>query len=207
MPIGRLIRKIQCQLIASVRTPPSEQADRAAGGGDEAVDADRFRLLARLAGTSSRSSPGSPPRPARRRCPGRSGRRSASPGSRETAQSSEAMVKIARPTRKTRRWPSRSPIRPGEQQQAAEGDQVGVDDPGEVALGEAEAVLDRGQGDVDDRRVEDDHQHPRAEDVEGEPAAAVSRSPWSSVSISFRRFARALRGDPSRWFRKTTIQL
>ena len=76
----------------------------------------------------------------------------------------------------------------GQQQQAAEGDHVGVDDPGEVALGEAEVVLDRGQGDVDDRRVEDDHQHPRAEDVEGEPAGAVVAGVWVCVfSLEFMR--------------------
>jgi hypothetical protein len=62
---------------------------------------------------------------------------------------------------------------PGQQQQPAEGDQVGVDDPGQVGLGEAEAVLDRGQRDIHDRPVEDDHQHPRAEHVEGEPAFLV----------------------------------
>ena len=73
----------------------------------------------------------------------------------------------------------------GEQQQAAEGDQVGVDDPGEVALGEAEVVLDRGQRDVDDRRVEDDHQHPRAEDVEGEPAAVFGGSEFKSVTSAW----------------------
>ena len=63
----------------------------------------------------------------------------------------------------------------GEQQQAAEGDQVGVDDPGEVRLREAEIVLDRGQGDVHDRLVEDDHQHPDAEDDEGDPTGAAAR--------------------------------
>ena len=45
-----------------------------------------------------------------------------------------------------------------EQQQAAEGEQVGVEDPGQLASGEAEALLDVGQGDVDDGRVEDHHQ-------------------------------------------------
>ena len=41
----------------------------------------------------------------------------------------------------------------GEQQQAAEGDQVGVDHPRERRLREAEVALDRRQRDVDDRRV------------------------------------------------------
>ena len=82
-------------------------------------------------------------------------------------------MKIVRPDEEDAPLADQVADPPGEQQQAAEGDQVGVDDPGEVALGEAEAVLDRGQGDVHDRRVEDDHQHPPAEDVEGQPAAAV----------------------------------
>ena len=43
-----------------------------------------------------------------------------------------------------------------EQQEAAEDERVGVDDPGEVLLGEVEVAADRGQRDVDDRGVEDD---------------------------------------------------
>ena len=104
-------------------------------------------------------------------------------------------MKIARPTRKTRRWPEQVADPPREQQQTAEGDQVGVDDPGEVALGEAEAVLDRGQGDVDDRRVEDDHQHPRAEHVERQPARS-GLSVWVSVRLSVLR-RRSLLRPPS----------
>ncbi len=63
----------------------------------------------------------------------------------------------------------------GEQEQAAVGDQVAVDDPGEVGLGEVKVALDRGQGDVHDRRVQDDHQLAEADDDEGEPAPAVAR--------------------------------
>jgi hypothetical protein len=59
-----------------------------------------------------------------------------------------------------------------EQQEAAEGEQVGVHDPGERGLGEPEVVADRGQGDVHDRHVDDDHQVAQAEHVEGEPAGA-----------------------------------
>ena len=124
-------------------------------------------------GTSSRSSPGSRPRRAPRRCPGRSAPPISISWLTEAAQSSEAAVKMARPTRKTRRWPTQVAEPSRQQQQAAEGDHVGVDDPGQLALAEAEIVLDRRQGDVDDRRVEDDHQHARAEHVEGEPAGAV----------------------------------
>ena len=62
---------------------------------------------------------------------------------------------------------------PGQQQQAAERDQVGVDHPGEVALREAEVVLDRGQRDVHDRRVDHDHQHGGAEHIQRHPAVAI----------------------------------
>ena len=62
----------------------------------------------------------------------------------------------------------------GQQEDAAEGDEVGVDDPGQARLAEAEVALDGGQGDVHDRRVEDDHEHPGAQDREREPAAVAS---------------------------------
>ena len=109
-----------------------DQPDRASGGGDEREDADRFRLVPAGSGTSSRSCRGSPRRPARRRPPARSARRSASPGTGQAAQSSEAAVKTASPRGRRRRWPIRSPSPPGQQQKAAEGDHVGVDHPGEL---------------------------------------------------------------------------
>ena len=62
----------------------------------------------------------------------------------------------------------------GQEEQAAEGDQVGVDDPGEARLREAEVGLDLGKSDVHDRRVEDDHEHPGAQDREREPAVVAS---------------------------------
>jgi hypothetical protein len=43
---------------------------------------------------------------------------------------------------------------------------VGVHDPGKARLCEAEVALDRRERDVDDRLVEDDHQHPGTEDDE-----------------------------------------
>jgi len=62
----------------------------------------------------------------------------------------------------------------GQQQQAAEGDQVGVDDPGQIGGREAEAALDHRQRHGHDAAVEDDHQHCRAEHREGQPARAGS---------------------------------
>ena len=59
-----------------------------------------------------------------------------------------------------------------QQQEAAEGQQVRVQDPRERLLGEAEVGANRGQRDVHDRRVEHDHQVPQAEDVERQPACS-----------------------------------
>jgi len=71
----------------------------------------------------------------------------------------------------------------GEKQEAAKGDQIRVHDPGEVALGKVEVLLDRGKRHVHDRRVENDHQHAHAEHVEGEPALSVFllRHPFLSL--------------------------
>ena len=79
-------------------------------------------------------------------------------------------MKTARPVRKIASPADQVAEAAGQQQQAAERDQVGVHDPGQARLGEAEVVLDRRQRHVHDRPVEDDHQHPGAEHVEGEPA-------------------------------------
>ena len=51
-----------------------------------------------------------------------------------------------------------------QEQQATEGEQVAVDDPGELAPGEAEALLDVRQGDVDDGGVQDHHELGRQND-------------------------------------------
>ena len=59
-----------------------------------------------------------------------------------------------------------------EEQEAAEGDQVGVHDPRERLLGEAEVLADRRQRDADDRDVEHDHQVAEAEDEKCEPTGS-----------------------------------
>jgi hypothetical protein len=154
MPIGRLMMKIQCQLIASVRMPPASRPieplgehrhDHAEdhGRGERAADplheAGADQHLLALRGGAGQGGGGE----------------DGEAGKEDAALADE----VADP--------------PGQEQQAAEGDHVGVDDPGQLALAEAEVVLDRRQGDVDDGRVEDDHQHPRAEHVERQPAGAV----------------------------------
>ena len=73
---------------------------------------------------------------------------------------------------------------PAEQQEAAEREQVGVDDPRERRLGEPEILSDRRQRDVHDRDVEHDHQVAQAEDVEREPSRAAVR--WSLLPFRLR---------------------
>ena len=58
---------------------------------------------------------------------------------------------------------------PGQEQQAAIGDQIGVHHPREVRLREVQVALDRGQGDVHDRRIEHDHELAQAHHEQGKP--------------------------------------
>jgi hypothetical protein len=60
-----------------------------------------------------------------------------------------------------------------EQQQAAEGQGVGRDDPLAVGVADVEVALRRGQGDVHDRGVEHDHQLGDRDHAEGEPAPRI----------------------------------
>ena len=65
---------------------------------------------------------------------------------------------------------------PAEQQEAAEEQRVGVDDPLQVRLGQPEVGLDRRQRDVHDRRVEDDHELREADEDEDEPGVDAVRA-------------------------------
>jgi hypothetical protein len=62
-----------------------------------------------------------------------------------------------------------------QQQAAAEGQHVGVDDPHQRRFGKAEVGADRRQRHVHDGRVEHDHQHAQAQHEQGPPALAVLR--------------------------------
>jgi hypothetical protein len=80
-------------------------------------------------------------------------------GGREQAEAGEedaaAAEEVARPA--------------AEQQEAAERERVGVDDPLEAVDREPEIGLDRGKRDVHDRDVEDHHELCDGEDGEDEP--------------------------------------
>ena len=64
---------------------------------------------------------------------------------------------------------------PAEQDQPAEHQHVGVDHPGQRRLGEPEAGLDRGQGDVDHGLIEKDHELGDGQHGQGEPPAPGCR--------------------------------
>ena len=68
---------------------------------------------------------------------------------------------------------------PAEQQQAAERERVGRDDPLARAVGEAQRVLRGGQRDVHDGGVEHDHQLRDAEDREDRPPPGMGGVEWS----------------------------
>jgi hypothetical protein len=60
-----------------------------------------------------------------------------------------------------------------EQQEAAEGQQIGVHHPRERRLREPEVVPDRRERDVHDRAVQHDHQIAQTEHVQREPAIST----------------------------------
>ena len=109
--------------------------------------------------------------PRRRRGPGPRGRRRGRSRSARGRTRAEAMVNATTPPRKTRLLPQQVAQPAGEQQEAAEGQQVGVDHPGQRGLREAEVGLDRRQRHVHDALVQDDHQVAQAQHVEREPPA------------------------------------
>jgi hypothetical protein len=62
---------------------------------------------------------------------------------------------------------------PAEEEEPAEHERVGVDDPLQVSVRHLEVFLDRRQRDVHDRRVEDDHELRHAHEHEHEPRVDV----------------------------------
>ena len=89
---------------------------------------------------------------------------------------------------------------PAEQQEAAEGEDVGVHHPGEVLLREVERLADRGQGDVHDRGVKDDDELGCREQHQRDPAPVMCSlyiGHLSSFRVSLRRRTAALEMDTS----------
>ena len=121
-----------------------------------------------------------PPRPCTARPATRSAWEVASP------QPSEARREERDPDEEETAVPEEIAEPAAEQEKAAEREQIGVDDPRQRRLREAEILADRGQRDAHDRHVEDDHQVAEAEDEEREPASAAIGGHVASSRVAFR---------------------
>ncbi len=157
--------------VVGVREDAAEHhADRSAAGADEAVHAHRLGALVCLSeelheqGERDRvdDRPADPLHRARgdeRQLRARETARQRRAGEEDDADHEDVpvSVEVAEPA--------------AEEEEPAAGEQVCVEDPDQRRLAEAEVSADRGQRDVDDRRVEHDHQHAEADDGEREPAA------------------------------------
>src|SRR5688572_3215873 len=79
---------------------------------------------------------------------------------------------------------------PAQQQEAAIGQQVGIHHPHQRGLGKTEVAADRGQRHIHHGRIEHDHQVAQAQDAEGDPAALAVKirghSGLSSVTRNLR---------------------
>jgi len=150
-----------------------EQPDRCAGGGDEAVDADRLGLLAGL-GEHHHDHAQDPRRGQRTAHTLDEARSDQQPLA--VGQAAEERGHGEHPQARQEDSPAPDEVAQAarEQQQAAEGDQVGVHHPGEARLREAQVALDRRQRDVHDGGVQDDHEHADAEHDERQPAVAIA---------------------------------
>ena len=109
-----------------------------------------------------------PPTPCRARAPSSQASVVAKP------PSSEASENRMTPAMSTRRLPRMSLSPAAEQQQATEGERVGVDDPFEAGPAEAERLLDVGECDVDDGRVQHHHQLGGGDDHQRQAETAVT---------------------------------
>ena len=172
MPIGMLMKKIQCQLIDSVSTPPASRPTE--------PPADATNAYTPIALASSRGSGNivtimprmtadviAPPMPCTKRAPTSISWLCAVP------HSSDAPVNSARPARNTVRRPIRSPRRPASSSSPPNAIRYALTTQARLDAGESEVVLDRWKRDVHDRDVENDHEHAHAQHVQREPAGAV----------------------------------
>ena len=165
-----------------------QQADRAAGGGDGAVDAERLAALLRLGERRGQQRQ-------RRRDQDRAERALAGPGDDQHGEVDRGAADgrdagEAEQPGQERHLPAEQVGQPpAEQQQAAEGQGVGGHHPLPVHRGEMQRVLRGRQRDVHHRDVEDDHELREADDAEDEPppplrgSAGAAAVPAGGVDI------------------------
>ena len=99
-------------------------------------------------------------------CPGAGGEPARQRGEREEDEAEEQDAPAAEQVGETA----------AEKEEATEGEDVGVDDPGQARLAEVERRADRRQRHVDDRRIEDDHELCDAEQDQGDPSLVTGRA-------------------------------
>ncbi len=152
---------------------PGEQSKRAAGDGDEDIGAHRLRAVAghrELGDHDGEDHRGrhcsadalNEARGDQESLAGREAAECRGGGEHDDAGEEHALTS------------DQIPESPGQEQEAAEGDEKCVDDPGEVSLGEVKVALDRGQRHVHDRCVEHNHELCQTDHDKGKPAAAVA---------------------------------
>ena len=156
-PIGTLTNSTQRQLRPLVRIAAEQHAGGAAGARDRAPHAQRAVALGALGegrgddrqrrrrddrgAEALDRARGDQPRLRLGEAAGERGEREDDQAEHEHAPAAEQVGEPA-----------------AEQQEAAEGERVGVDDPGQVVAGEVQLRADRRQRDVDDRGVDHDHE-------------------------------------------------
>ena len=158
MPIGTLTNSTQRQDAHCGEHAAGDQADGAAADGDRGVEADRAGALAPCREHRHQQREGR--RRGQRAADAlqRRGRRAARPGSGRSRRPARRAVNRRDAGEEDAAAAEDVAGAGAEQQQAAEGQGVGVDHPRQVGGGEVQRGLDVGQGDVHDRRVEHDHQ-------------------------------------------------
>jgi hypothetical protein len=181
-------------------------AERAAAGGDETEDAHRLRSLGRLGEERDHQRE-------------RNRRDDRAADALNCAGGDERFLRVREPAYRRRSREESDPGQkegpmpeqvtqpPPEQKEAAECDQVRVDDPGERLFRETEIRADRGQRDADDRHVEDDHQVAKAEDEECEPAPFVEVGPASGLGARVMSFSLCLSGHRLRRARGQSLRI
>ena len=172
MPIGRLMKKTQRQESVSVSRPPSTRPTAPPPAAialqmpsafvRSAPSAKVVVTIERAAGETSAA-----PRPCSARPPTSTPDDVAIPLiERRDGEDDHAGDEEPLPSEQVGRAAA-------EQEEAAEDERVRVDDPLQARRAEVQAVLDRRQGDVHDRRVENDHELRNADEDEDEPAVRL----------------------------------
>ena len=188
MPTGTLTKKIHGHEKYSVSTPPRSRPIAAPPVAIACPDAHRLRALRSL-GEGRRQD-----RERRRRDEGGAEALQAACHDQHSSRVREPVQE--RGDREDDHADEEYPLAPEdvagaatEQQEAAEGQRVGVHDPLQVGLGHVQVGLDRRQRHVHDRRVEDDHELRQADEAEDEPGirlaaghhSLLSNAAWATV--------------------------